>query len=41
MKAYTLKEIKKAWSYAYNEDIKKEYKGFITLLKQLKKDIKK
>lgn len=34
MKAYTLKEIKKAWSNAYNEDIKKEYKGFITLLKK-------
>jgi hypothetical protein len=34
MKAYTLKEIKKAWSNAYNEDIKTEYKGFIALLKK-------
>lgn len=34
MQKYTLKEIKKAWSNAYNEDIKKEYKGFITLLKK-------
>ena len=40
MKTYTLKEIKKAWSTAYNEDIKAEYKGFIILLKQLKKDTK-
>jgi len=29
---YTLKEIKKAWSLAYNENISKEYKGFIKLL---------
>ena len=41
MKTYTLKEIKKAWSNAYNEDIKTEYKGFITLLKQLKRGHKK
>jgi hypothetical protein len=41
MKTYTLKEIKKAWSTAYNEDIKAEYKGFIILLKQLKKGHKK
>ena len=34
MQKYTLKEIKKAWSNAYNEDIKIEYKGFITLLKK-------
>ena len=36
MRAYTLKQIKKAWSNAYNEDIKTEYKGFISLLKKLK-----
>lgn len=41
MKTYTLREIKKAWSNAYNENIKTEYKGFINLLKRLKKDIKK
>ncbi len=41
MQKYTLKEIKKAWSNAYNENIKTEYKGFINLLKQLKKDLKK
>ena len=41
MKTYTFKEIKKAWSNAYNEDIKTEYKGFIDLLKKLKKGYKK
>ena len=30
---FTLKEIKKAWSNAYNENIKTEYKGFINSLK--------
>jgi hypothetical protein len=38
MQKYTIKEIKKAWANAYNEDIKTEYKGFITLLKKLKKN---
>ena len=36
MQKYTLKEIKKAWSNAYNENIKTEYKGFISLLKKPK-----
>ena len=34
MKKYTLKEIKKAWQNAYNENIETEYKGFITSLKK-------
>jgi hypothetical protein len=33
MKKYTLKEIKKLWHFAYNEDLAKEYKGFFNLLK--------
>jgi hypothetical protein len=33
MKQYTLKEIKKLWYFAYNEDLAKEYKGFFNLLK--------
>jgi hypothetical protein len=33
MKKYTLKEIKKAWNNAYNENIETEYKGFINSLK--------
>ena len=34
MKKYTLKEIKKLWHFAYNEDLAKEYKGFFKLLKR-------
>ena len=34
MKKYTLKEIKKLWHFAYNEDLAKEYKGFFNLLKK-------
>ena len=33
MKKYTLKEIKKLWHFAYNEDLSKQYKGFFNLLK--------
>jgi hypothetical protein len=33
MKQYTLKEIKKLWYFAYNEDLAKEYNGFFNLLK--------
>ena len=41
MKKYTLKEIKKLWYFAYNEDLAKEYKGFFNLLKkQNRKDNK-
>jgi len=40
MKNYTMKQIKKAWFSAYNEDIKIEYKGFITLLKKQLKEVK-
>jgi len=40
MKNYTMKQIKKAWFSAYNEDIKIEYKGFITLLKKQLKQVK-
>ena len=36
MKQYTLKEIKKLWYLAYNEDLAKEYKGFFNLLKKTK-----
>ncbi len=39
MKKYTLKEIKKFWHFAYNEDLSKQYKGFFNLLKR--KDKKK
>jgi hypothetical protein len=38
MKQYTLKEIKKLWHFAYNEDLAKEYKGFFNLLKKNKKE---
>ena len=38
MKQYTLKEIKKLWHFAYNEDLAKEYKGFLNLLKKNKKE---
>jgi len=31
---YTLKEILEAWKKAYNEDVKKEYKGFLKCLKK-------
>ena len=34
---YTIKDIKKAWSNAYNEDIRTEYKGFISSLKKINK----
>ena len=37
MKQYTLKEIKKLWHFAYNEDLAKEYKGFFNLLKKQKR----
>ena len=36
MKQYPLKEIKKLWYFAYNEDLAKEYKGFFNLLKKQK-----
>lgn len=40
MKNYTIKQIRKAWFSAYNEDIKIEYKGFINLLKKQLKQVK-
>jgi hypothetical protein len=40
MKNYTIKQIRKAWLSAYNEDIKIEYKGFINLLKKQLKQVK-
>jgi len=36
MKQYTLKEIKKLWYLAYDEDMTTEYKGFLNLLKKQK-----
>jgi hypothetical protein len=36
IKKYTLKEIKKLWHFAYNENLAKEYKGFFNLLKKTK-----
>jgi hypothetical protein len=36
IKKYTLKEIKKLWNFAYNENLAKEYKGFFNLLKKTK-----
>ena len=40
MKNYTMKQIKKAWYCAYNENINTEYKGFISLLKKQLKEVK-
>jgi hypothetical protein len=34
---FTLRELKTAWEFCYNEDITKEYRGFINILEQLSK----
>ena len=31
---FTLEDIQKVWMYSYNENFKKEYSGFVTLLLQ-------
>lgn len=31
---FTLDDIQKVWMYSYNENFKKEYSGFVTLLLQ-------